>query len=472
MSIVEILEVSVNQENMPYFWGFSLDTPKTGQTFDVYTIVFRGWVLGRISPARAVRLWYCHQPREIIREVPVDIIRTDVAEHYADVPNSERNAFLIILSVIGLPLETELALYAILEDGNVLNLANIRLRHQPLITYYQPRIQPLIVNSLGRSGSTWLMYLLSKHPNVIIDGQYPFESHASKYWLYTLLKFVAESPNYLNVTASQDEFFTLVMQWAGANFYGKAAISTEWFGHTHIEQLATFCQQSIDSFYAQTAVRHGCVMNLEDGHYSKRTYIRNWMNGIVQKVLNRSNHTTSPSLYFAEKFGPGYSARIFYELYPQTKEIFLVRDFRDMLCSSLSFNKKLGTDGFGLSAHQLEDDMVRVTQFRAQCLLMTWQRRSQQAYLVRYEDLVLNPIPTLQGIFDYLHLEHNPSMIDSFLEKSLEDNSTLRNHQTTSHPKNSIGRWQHDLSHSLKELCQQELAEELKAFGYTELAQK
>jgi len=48
----------------------------------------------------------------------------------------------------------------------------------------------------------------------------------------------------------------------------------------------------------------------------------------------------------------------------------------------------------------------------------------------------------------------------------------LRDHQTATHPKNSIGRWQYDLSHSLKALCQQELVEELKAFGYTELAQK
>lgn len=471
MSIVEILEVSVNQENMPYFWGVSLDTPKTGQTFDVYTLVFRGWVLGRISPARAVRLWYCHQPREIIREVPVDIIRTDVAEHYPNVPNSERNTFLIIFSVIGLPLETELALYAILEDGNILNFANIRLRHQPLITHYQPRIQPLIVNSLGRSGSTWLMYLLSQHPNVVVDGQYPFESHASKYWLYILLKFVAESPNYINVTASPDGFFNLIMRWADANFYGKAAISEQWFGHTHIEQLATFCQQSIDSFYTQIAVRHGCSMNLDDGYYSKKITVRNWINGLLQKILHRTT-TISSSLYFAEKFGPGYSARIFYELYPNAKEIFLVRDFRDMLCSSLSFNKKLGTDGFGLSANQPEDDMVRVTQFRAQCLLATWQRRSPQAHLVRYEDLVLNPIPTLQAIFNYLNLEHNPTMIESFLEKSLEDNATLRDHQTATHPKNSIGRWQYDLSHSLKALCQQELVEELKAFGYTELAQK
>jgi hypothetical protein len=63
-------------------------------------------------------------------------------------------------------------------------------------------------------------------------------------------------------------------------------------------------------------------------------------------------------------------------------------------------------------------------------------------------------------------------MLESFLEKSLEDNAILRDHQTTTHPKNSIGRWQYDLNHSLKALCQQELVEELKAFGYTELAQK
>jgi hypothetical protein len=471
VSIVKILEVSKNQENGPYLWGFNLDTPSTGKSFDVYTIVVRGWVLGKSSPARSVRLWYRHLPRETIQEVAVKLIRTDVAKHYPHVPNSEKSGFSIVFSVIGLPLETELALHVILEDQGDLNLFNIRLRHQPLITHYQPRIQPLIVNSLGRSGSTWLMYLLSKHPNIVVDGQYPFESQASKYWLYTLLKFVAESPNYLNVTASTDEFFNIVMQWACANFYSRVAISEQWFGHTHIEQLATFCQQSIDSFYTQIAVRHGCLMNLDDGHYSKRITVRNWINGLIQKLLHRTT-TASASLYFAEKFGPGYSARIFYELYPNAKEIFLVRDFRDMLCSSLSFNKKLGTDGFGLSANQPEDDMVRVTQFRAQCLLATWQRRSPQAHLVRYEDLVLNPIPTLQAVFNYLNLEHNPTMIESFLEKSLEDNATLRDHQTATHPKNSIGRWQYDLSHSLKALCQQELVEELKAFGYTELAQK
>jgi hypothetical protein len=39
--------------------------------------------------------------------------------------------------------------------------------------------------------------------------------------------------------------------------------------------------------------------------------------------------------------------RIARDLYPRANEIFLVRDFRDLICLVLAFNEKRGTVEFG-----------------------------------------------------------------------------------------------------------------------------
>jgi len=436
-NIIEILEVSYLNSSSEQLRGFVIDAPKVNNQLDVYTITVRGWVLGKTSQVKAVWLTYQNAPNNPLKTATISLPRPDVGKHYSDVQNAENSGFSIFASVIGMPPEVNLGVQVILQDDSRVNVAKIRLRHKNLQSSYQPKLQPIMVNALGRSGSTWLMHLLAECPNIIVQRQYPYESYAAKYWLYMLFRFISDPTNYLNVEVP-DAFFGLTTQWLNSQLHHNKS-SREWFGRTYIEQALAFCQQSIDGFYEQVAKSQG------------------------QKDLVFDN---SNSVFFAEKFGAGHPARFLYEIYPQAPEIFLVRDFRDVLCSSLSFSEKVGQ--FGNFSVQNKEDAIKITKTNARGFLQTWQRRSTQAHLVRYEDLILNPIHTLAGILGYLNIEHNQSIAERILKKASKNTPSVMQtqHRTASTPQESIGRWQRDLNDSMKALCEEQLADELKAFGY------
>lgn len=159
---------------------------------------------------------------------------------------------------------------------------------------------------------------------------------------------------------------------------------------------------------------------------------------------------------------------LLYEIYPRVSELILVRDFRDLLCSALAFTKKLGVAGFGLDQAQTDEEAVRVTKARAQALLQAWQQRFHTAYLVRYEDVVRDPVPTLQRILCYLQLDDSLDSVQELLQVACETMPALLReyHRTSPDPGRSIGRWKVDFSAPLKSLCREFLQEELEAFGY------
>ena len=51
--------------------------------------------------------------------------------------------------------------------------------------------------------------------------------------------------------------------------------------------------------------------------------------------------------FFAEKQVVPYYSWLAWDLYPRTREIFLVCDWRDVFCSILAFNNKRGMVTFG-----------------------------------------------------------------------------------------------------------------------------
>ena len=95
--------------------------------------------------------------------------------------------------------------------------------------------------------------------------------------------------------------------------------------------------------------------------------------------------------------GPNYIPVLMRELYPHAKEIFLVRDFRDMVLSILAFDRKRGFPGFGRPEGTTDEQYVRDGAARdgAQTCARAGSRARDGSHLVRYEDLVLRPLETL-----------------------------------------------------------------------------
>ncbi|MCA9880736.1 MAG: hypothetical protein KC442_23225, partial [Thermomicrobiales bacterium] len=94
--------------------------------------------------------------------------------------------FSLLVDTLVLHRTFEFALRITLATGTVVNVASVSGVRNPITTDYSPRLQPLIVNSFGRTGTTLLMRMLAAHPAVVVYNRPPYEIRGSKYWLHAL----------------------------------------------------------------------------------------------------------------------------------------------------------------------------------------------------------------------------------------------------------------------------------------------
>ena len=445
MATFEVLSVSLPPEPAPELLGAYIDHPLPGMEGDTYTLHIVGWVLGRDSPARAVEVVYQPEPDRVrpgpelvIRETPVRGDRVDVAAAFPQVPPGVDCHFEPLVGVVGNTPEFELRLRAVLEDGTRAQIGALRVRHSPLRTSLEPRFDPISVTCLGRSGSTWVMGMLAAHPEIVAYRRFPYESSPAKYWMQ-MLKVLAEPSNI--VQSAHPDTFHGNRWWVGNNLYYDDAIAgrpahNDWFGRRYVESLATFCQQSIDDWYTTLA----------------------------------ATQDQPRARYFAEKhLWPNFIPVLMRELYPRAKEIFVVRDFRDMALSILAFDRKRGFPGFGRPEDVSDEEYIRtVLKPAALSIANGWRTRGSQSHLLRYEDLVLHPEETLASLLEYLELDPSQAAIEQMLGSGSAQTPAVAHHRTTSDLRASIGRWRRERDDAFRSFCQELFADELADFGYLE----
>jgi hypothetical protein len=399
-------------------------------------LYIQGWVLGQNYPIQKILAIHLidHKNSGFLASALCGKKREDIAVKYPENPHAHTSGFQLFLSCVGLPEDIRICLRAIDENNNVTNFALITLkRHGKLESTYQARFQALMVTSLGRSGSTWLMHLLAYHPNVITLRQYPYENNVGKYILHNVFKSLAEPLNY-----THSDNFNLPLQvnleWAGSSL-GMDTVFRSWAGGEYLEQITSFCQRSIDSFYSLAAAQQG-------------------------------QNPTPGVAYFAEKYSPNYYPHIFSEVYPHAREIILVRDFRDMLCSMHAFTQKRSVWSFGLKNVSQNDEVIEQVRLRAHSLLSYWQIKQNQVYLLRYEDLMHSPAEALKALFTYLELDADEALIAHIIKQASEDTPEMKSHRTSGKPGNSVGRWQRELPTAQQQQMNQVFDEVLRQFGY------
>src|SRR5262249_16846740 len=159
--------------------------------------------------------------------------------------------------------------------------------------------------------------------------------------------------------------------------------------------------------------------------------------------------------------------RMVWELYPRSREIILVRDFRDVFCSILSFNAKRDTADFGRGLVNSDERYLGCMREDAFALLRCWKTRSDKAKLVRYEDLIEHPEETLRDVFDYLTLEATSATVHAILQKASVETSEMQQHRTAPNSQDSVGRWRRDLNPSLRTAADSAFGDILTDFGYS-----
>ncbi len=432
MALVEIRQVQLANLNTERLRGFALDTPAPGATRDVYDIEFAGWAVGQDTPVGAVEF---HVEGAVLRRVPLDQQRPDVARDYPGIGGVETTGFRTWISTVGLEPDVPIQLRAVMKDETRVRLGTVHLSHRPLQPPFTPTLQPLMLTTLGRAGTTWTMRLLSEHPKIVVHRWHPYELRTARYWMHAFKVMTDPKDPY---RSAQADVFQNDKSWAGHNpFYPEPITETPgmeiWFGRTHVEQAVGFAMRTAEECYRQIAAAQG-----QEG-----------------------------AVYFAEKHRADAMPWLYWELYPRAKEIFLVRDFRDVFSSMLAFNQKQGRRVFG---HDRLADDAEFAQFvrngPVRLLSKSWPKRQDRAHLIRYEDLLQHPAETLRDILTYLELDADETIINGILERGTQESPEMRRHLTSSEVSTSIGRWRSSLDPGLQRACNEVFGDVLTQFGY------
>ncbi|MDQ3655276.1 MAG: sulfotransferase [Chloroflexota bacterium] len=432
MASVTQLTVSLIEPDAQWLLGREVKHIAAKQHHSTSAFRLVGWVVGRYAPVARVELL---QDGKVIQSAAVDAGRPHNVSRFPGTAWAAESGWLMKVDSLAFETTIECELRAVLDDGTPVPLAGIRGQRQPLPAAGAESLQPLIVTSLGRSGTTWLMRLIAEHPEIVAYRRYPYEVRPGLYWTH-MLRVLSERPDHSNPIAHPNGFFG-DRSTVGANpFHSESLVDVpclrEWIGQTYPETLAQFCHASIESWYRCLA--------------------------ISQDQPNAA--------YFAEKHNANEYPVLLWEMYPGAREIFLVRDFRDMVSSALAFNAQRGFDDFGRQLVASDEEFIVRLRRDASRLLETWLRRSARSHLVRYEDLITSPPDTLRAVLSYLEIESSPATIDGMIERASRATPELQRHQTSSSPAASIGRWRRDLDPSLQEVAAAAFGDLLAKFGY------
>jgi hypothetical protein len=429
-----VLLVSIDAHKSDKVLRHAIKCPTGGPNDMSTSLYIRGWVLGAQLGVQAVRfqLTRPHEPMRVDFSAE-SISRPDVLKAYPSAPNSEFSGFDVTIDLLGMPLTFTIDLSAVFTDGSEKAFASLHVERKcPYIPSACQRtaksLLPIAVTSLGRSGSTWLMRLLSCHPEVVTYNKYPYEAKVN-------------SSNMLALKSLQ------LLPSGGVAAFANDALWRD-------SQL----------------MKHGSNLNVEDRpsylDLLKREAAHFHMKAVEEfyKEAARRQHKASPR-YFAEKYPGGADSE--WELWPGMKEVVLVRDFRDVACSALAFNQKRASVEFDRDKCHTDEDYIRYMREKgAARLLDRWKRISAKAYLVKYEDLVLKPEESLAGLFAYLGIDCTTGCIADVLAAARQPCPELEFHRTSESPERSVGRWKTDMQCDLARLATEQFGPILEQLGY------
>jgi hypothetical protein len=445
--LVEITAVSLVNPVPDELLGCALDMPTAGgglSSLDAYSFDIEGWVLGRNSRVAAVEFF---QGGKRIWSAQPNVRRRDVTELFPDIPDAEASGFSLSLSSLNFAPTFDLRLVALLENGTKVRFCHVSGRRAVHWPQRESQRNPLIVTTAGRSGNTLLSEVLDAHQAIIAYRPHDYFSCVIAYWL-DVLRCLSEPASYLR--QFHRPRFDQRDWWLGTDSALPSALRN-WsplpgapapkgladreldveLGVNGVEMAASFCKSRIDAVYSAAAVACG----------------------------------KQGATYFVEKYPPTVSLfSLLWDVYPSAREVILVRDFRDMACSMLEYGQRFGDESFFGNADT--ERIARRVKKIATSLLQAWETRSDRAHLLRYEDFVLNPIGSVEGLMAYLELEVNPQMVRRMSDIIV--GTGLMGHRTTPNAKASIGRWRRDMAPELSNAVGDLLRPELASLGYDE----
>ncbi|MCP3929460.1 MAG: sulfotransferase [Bacteroidetes bacterium] len=419
---LEIHQINSHVDNSSLFTHCQLDTPGLDSLHTQHTLHITGW----ISPIEKLHYLQLNWGNHILdRDLELSN-RQDVADYFQE--ESLNCGFEFFCNIYTLSDCLPLKIEAVMIDGTQVELVSIKFTIHSTFKKTQKGIQPCLLMSMDRSGSTFLVNLLDKHQSLLCYPHYPFEAWAVHYWMRNIIN--QTSP--LDVTTPGDSRFWETKQDNLVSFHNRSLFGSyqqdsktlDWLCDSYPNQVAQFSHEAIISFY---------------------------------ESLREATGKKKPC-YFLEKVRPTIEALLFRHYRPETKQIILVRDFRDYTCSYLSF--------FGLSPYSSKEEMIvkkiGPTIWRLyECYLSC----KETSLLVFYEDLVLNTSSVLEKILTYLNIKTDSKTTSLMYESTETGNAAVKNsHVTSKNIHKSIGRWKYDLEPELVDLLEETIKDPMEYF--------
>jgi hypothetical protein len=284
-------------------------------------------------------------------------------------------------------------------------------------------LQAILVTAPGRSGTTVLMSRLSRSPQICIAEAHPFEVRQVSYWSTVVRTLGGEADYQRSMHPDQLEGDGFKV---GANPF------------SHADYIDVFQTRELEAEYY-------------------RAYVPQLLQDLAHRMIEeyylrlRDDQAKQEAIFFAEKSNnlDRQTREFARTLFPDLKEIVLIRDPRDLLCSHLSyFNRQPDavTEEITEAAHEL----MRIK-----------REESDRVLFVGYEAMILDAGTTTARIAAYLGVDSFDAL-DSDRERS-----AFEVHGTSASPKASIGRWRSQLSKKQRSWCNGRWSEFLSEFEYS-----